>query len=464
MSASFYDSNKKVCRPAPSGIQVASRSPTRMNEFISISHMSANISVRGRGFVASLALACIVCPGVSFAAPNPMGQAVTLDAAIAVARASRAETRVSIARVDAARQRPAIVSSLEDPIIAPSIDHKPVDPMMKTDRSITFEQSFPLSRIRSHRRRAAEADIDKYLGESGKTSLRIDAEVAQAFFMLNERRKVADILRRQISLAGELVKLAAARHGVGTATQADVLRTEIEQARLRTRLDLIIAEVRAAEAMFNTTMGQDAYRPVPQLLAKEVIDSMAAPPDPQASLESALTHRPELRISKAEIQRARAEVDVMKSMYAPMAMVRAGMAETGAAGRGYMLMVGVSVPIWFGRLKAGVREANAMVTMADADREAMLRMIHGEVASSLESLHGATRNLQAFHTDLLPRAERAIGPAMAAYAGGTLPLTSVLEASKALWSVQEEAVMSETALGAAWIRHRNAMGTFGESK
>lgn len=422
----------------------------------------------GSNFSGGRALVCIALafaplPAICAAAPAPSDAPVSLPGALVVARELRAEMRVSAARVDAARQRPVIVSSLEDPVIAPSIDHKPVDPMMKTDRSITFEQSFPLSRVRAHRRRAAEADVDRYQGEGSKTTLKIEAEVAQAFFMLSERRKLIDILERQIVLATELVKLAAARHGVGAATQADVLRIEIEEARLRSRLALITAETRAAEAMFNTAMGLAPYRPVPALLVQQAVDGMANIPELEASLAVALNRRAELRISKAEIQRARAEVDVMKSMYAPMAMVRVGMADTGAAGRGYMLMVGVSVPIWFGRLKAGVREANAMASMAQADREAMLRMIHGDVAAALETLRGAAANYHAFRTNLMPRAERAITPAMSAYASGTLPLSSVLEASKALWSVQEETVMAETSLGMAWVRHRSAMGTFGES-
>ncbi|MDQ1812353.1 TolC family protein [Massilia sp. CCM 9210] len=251
------------------------------------------------------ALAFSALNGMCVAAPGP---AVSLDDALAVARASRAEMRVAAARVDAARQRPIIVSALDDPIIAPSIDHKPVDPMMKTDRSITFEQSFPLSRVRSHRRRAAEADVDRYQGEGGKTALKIDAEVAQAFFMLNERRKVVEILGRQTTLAQELVKLAAARHGVGAATQADVLRMEIEQARLKSRLALTGADLRAAEAMFNTALGQEPYRPVPSLQMQGVLDGIVAIPDLDASLEVALLRRPELRISQAEIRRARARL------------------------------------------------------------------------------------------------------------------------------------------------------------
>jgi len=427
--------------------------------------MSAKLNRLQRGrAVICLAFVLAVLPSIAIGAPVPLEPALSLPDALAIARESRAEMRVSAARVEAAKQRPMIVSSLEDPIIAPSIDHKPIDPMMKTDRSITFEQSFPLSRIRTHRRQAAEADIDKFQGEGGKTTLKIEADVAQAFFMLSEKRKIREILGRQVALASDLVRLAAARHGVGAATQADVLRMEIEEARLRNRLALNDADMRAAEAMFNTTMGRESYRPVPALLAQAVLDGVINLPDLDASLELALNRRAELSISKAEIRRAHAEVDVMKSMYAPMAMVRVGMAETGAAGRGYMLMVGVSVPIWFGRLKAGVREASAMAAMAEADREAMLRMVHGDVVAALESLRGASLNYRAFSTDLMPRAERAINPAMTAYASGTLPLTSVLEAGKALWSVQEESVMAETSLGMAWIRYRSAIGFFGESK
>ncbi|UUZ54130.1 TolC family protein [Massilia sp. H-1] len=200
-----------------------------------------------------------------------------LSEAMTAARAARAEMRVSAARVDAAKQRPIIASSLDDPIIAPSIDHKPVDPMMKTDRSITFEQSFPLSHIRAHRRRAAEADIDRYLGEGGKTTLKIESEVAQAFFMLSERRKVAEILGRQLALAAELAKLAAARHGVGASTQADVLRVEIEEARLRNRLVLAGADVGAAEAMFNTALGQESDRPVLRRCGCRMRSSASAP-------------------------------------------------------------------------------------------------------------------------------------------------------------------------------------------
>jgi outer membrane protein TolC len=422
------------------------------------SSMRRRCCALGRGLLCLAALAL----GPAAAQDGPAAPTLSLERALGWAKAARAEMRVSRARLDAARERPAIVSALDDPVIAPSIDHKPVDPMMRTDRSITIEQSFPLSRVRTHRRRAAEADAERYAGEVDRTAVKIEAEVAQAYFMLDERRKVHEIVERQRALARQLIEVAVARHSAGAARQSDILRLEVEEARVRNRLAVSAAEARAAEAMFNAAVGRSAELPVPALETAALLERVAAAPDPREALQRARAQRPELRVAAAETRRARAEIDVMKSMYLPMAMVRVGKADTMTAGRGYMLMVGITVPIWRERLSAGVREASAMAAMAEADQEAMQRMVEGDVAASIATLRGALDSARAFRTELLPRAERTIAPAMAEYANGTLPLAAVLEAMKAWWMVQEEAVMADTALGMAWIRHRSALGAIGE--
>ncbi len=405
-------------------------------------------------------------------APTLAQTSLSLNEAFLIAKSARAELRVAAARVDAASQRPAIVSSLDDPILSPAIDHKPVDPMMRSDRSITLEQSFPLSHILQHKRRAAEADIEKYQAEISKTALKIYAEVAQAFFMLQERRRLREILEQQVTLAAQLSKLVATRYGTGSATQSDVLRLEMEEARLRGRLAVVTADAHSAAAMLNASLGRAPDFPLPALDVQTVFEDIAAPVESDknhseslaAKLRFAQSQRAELRVAQAEKRRADAEIDVMKSMYAPMAMVKVGVADTMTAGRGYMLMVGVSIPIWRERLHAGVREAKAMSNMAQADRDAMLSMIQGELAAAQEALRGATLNYRSYRNDLLPRAERTLTPTLSEYASGRLPLSAVLETSKALWALQEESLMAETALGVGWIRMRLALGDFGEKK
>jgi len=116
-----------------------------------ISFIAAVEAAKFSGALAVI-LAMTLASAPSWGTEDTLPQPLHLNDALRTAREQRAEIRAAGARAEAARQRPAIVSALEDPVLAPSIDHKPVDPMMETDRSITLEQSFPLSRIRGHRR------------------------------------------------------------------------------------------------------------------------------------------------------------------------------------------------------------------------------------------------------------------------------------------------------------------------
>ena len=134
--------------------------------------------------------------------------------------------------------------------------------------------------------------------------------------------------------------------------------------------------------MLNASLAIEADVPVPALAPL----TFAQPIPAWSAIKPALTTRPELIAGRAEIARAEAEVLVMRDMYRPMATIRTGPAYTMAEGRGWMAMVGVSLPIWRGRLRAGVAEAQAMRAMSEADLRAMTRMIEGEAAGAVNQL------------------------------------------------------------------------------
>jgi outer membrane protein TolC len=151
-------------------------------------------------------------------------------------------------------------------------------------------------------------------------------------------------------------------------------------------------------------------------------------------------------------------------MYKPMAMVRVGRASTMAEGPGAMLMIGVSVPIWRERLRSGVAEAKAMERMAKADLEAMHRMVEGEAMAARESVSAARTQALVLESEVLPRALAATDAAMAEYASGQGTLVSVIESARALWEVQGEQVMADSALGEAWARLERSIGETQEAR
>lgn len=384
--------------------------------------------------------------------PSPL----RLEDVLAYGRAHRQEIVAARARARAASERPAIVSALEDPMVMPSIDHLPFM-LHGVDASLMVEQRFPLSRVRGHRQRAAEADARRFRAESERVSQDVQLDAARNFLMLRERREMARVLDEQVALARQFVAAASARYSSGTGNQPEVLRAEIEVARFEGSIRVIRAEVAAAEAMLNTSLGRPADAVVPPLEATVVTS------EPRAWAEvrdTTLRRRPELEVGRAEISRSQAEISEMNSMYWPMGMIRTGPAYTMADRWGWMLTIGVSIPLQRGRLNAGVREAEAMAEMARADLAAMTRMAEGEAATTRSQVLAARQRVLALRDDVLPRARQAIDPSVSAYAAGTLPLVSVIDTAQALWSIEAELVSAEFELGLAWARFKRAQGQF----
>lgn len=382
--------------------------------------------------------------------PSPLN----VEQAVRLARQRRSEILAARARANAAAQRPAQVAAPPDPMIMVSVDHLPFA-LHGADVSAQFQQDFPLSRILSHRRRAAEAGAVGARAELSRAGLDVELDAARAFFMLDERRRTSAVLEEQLALAARLVAATLARFSSGRGSQGDVLQAQSEQARLRAERQALDSEIRGAEAMLRATLALPQETPIPPLASAE---SQIPPLAPSALVQTALSRRPELAVMRAEQQRARADVDVMRSMYVPMGFVRTGPAYTMTDGAGWMLMLGVSLPVWRGRLRAGVAEAQAMVQMADAEVQATSVMITGEAAAAREEVAAAQARLGAIQREVLPLSQKGAQSQLAGYAAGQVPLASMLLAFRTLLEARIDEVMAQVNLGLAWSRLRRAVG------
>jgi outer membrane protein TolC len=388
-------------------------------------------------------------------APQRLPSPLALAEVIRIASERRDEIQAARARAAAGEARPTIVSALSDPMLSPSLDHLPFM-LNGADVSVMIEQQIPLSGIRGHRRASALADVDRLRAETRRAVLDVSVDAANAYMMLQERRRTAALVNEQLAFARDVVTAANARYASGTAPQSDVLRAEVEVARLEAVARALVGDVRGAEAMLNTSLGLDAETPVPPLTTLALPEAVPS----WTAIKSALTARPELAAGKAEIARAEAGVLVMRDMFRPMATIRTGPSYTMTDGRGWMASVGLSLPIWRSKLRAGVAEAEAMRSMAEADLRALTRMIEGEAAVAVSQLQAARDRQLALSTDVLPRARMAIEPAVASYASGQLPLVSVIEAVQTLWLVRSELIAADTQLGLAWARLGRAIGSY----
>ena len=116
-------------------------------------------------------------------------------------------------------------------MVSPSLDHLPFM-WSGADVSVTIEQQIPLSVsavIGAPRRsRTSIGYVPRLAALVGRR-----LQAATAFLMLQERQRTQALLSEQVAFARDVVAAANARYSAGTAPQSDVLRAEVEVARLR---------------------------------------------------------------------------------------------------------------------------------------------------------------------------------------------------------------------------------------
>lgn len=83
------------------------------------------------------------------------------------------------------------------------------------DQSVTIEQKFPLSRVRTHRRDSARADAARARSLADAAELDVALDAQRSFLMLHEKRRMKLVVAEQVLLARQLVSSAAGRYASG---------------------------------------------------------------------------------------------------------------------------------------------------------------------------------------------------------------------------------------------------------
>ncbi len=382
--------------------------------------------------------------------PSPL----TPDAVLKYASEHRAEITAARAKASAMAQVPKQAGALPDPMVMVSIDHLPIN-LEGISASIQMQQDLPLSGLRGAKTRAAEADAKAAVAQADKTKLDVEYQALSAYLMVVEAKRMTGVLDDQLAIAKQVALVAKARLSASDPAGVEVLRAQLDVVRLEGERAAVDADLKSAASMLEAALGRPVKGDVPEC---QLTLPTADPPALDVLVKRAAEKRPELAAMKAGVAKASAGVDVMESMFSPMGFVRAGSAWDMSAGPGFMLMIGVSVPLWRDKLHAGEAEAKSMVTMADADVTAMSKMIEGEVGAARQAVIAARTRLSTVRDKVLPLSKSILELTIGTYASGQVPLLSVLDAEKAVRDAKMEEVLAEIKAAAAWARLGRAIG------
>lgn len=276
-------------------------------------------------------------------------------------------------------------------------------------------------------------------------------QAAMAFYDTYAVDAALSIDRETVRLLQDIEKVAAAMYEVGQGRQADVLRAQVEIAkmagdtvRMRAMRVAMLARLAAAMGSADSAVpGSPALPGFPDTL-----------PTLTGLEQLATNERPMLKAGIAEVEGANLSESLIRKEVWPDLEVGVQYGQRGGemgVERMGSLMIGASIPVFARSRQLRMRdEAAAMRQMAAADLAAMRAETRARLVEAHATL-GRARELAAlYRTTIIPQAEATATSSLAAYRVGSVDFMTLLDARMAVNKYRKELVVLASEEGKAW--------------
>ena len=331
-------------------------------------------------------------------------------------------SRVSEARAAAMPQTP-----WEDPVLG--VEREQVSDGSTT--YVTVEQDIPFGSGRGLLVRAAEREADAAAARQAAERLALIEAVRLTFWELVELRSQIEAWTGWVERLDDARKTMQKRVAAGETAPFEVERLEREVADARTTLERLKIELDALTARMARELGIDAAA-LPQ--ASELLPD-AAIPDVQPSV-------PVLAALQAESDAARLALEAASLWWVPeLTLVGGYLNESlvGQAEHGFVAGVGVSIPL-FDHRKTARAQTEAAAQRAEAERAVVERSVAAQAAEHAVRSRALRKLAVDYRTDALPRAERILTIAEAAFGADEIGIVEYLDSYRGVIETQLRAI------------------------
>jgi cobalt-zinc-cadmium efflux system outer membrane protein len=341
---------------------------------------------------------------------------------------------------EAATNRIAQARSLDDPILSVQLWNIP-QPFKATQADNTIfglSQNLPFPG-----KLALKGDVASRSAEMTEQSVRakereLVARLKQAYYDLFLAQKAVQIHHEQVELLRQFVAIANAKFRGGMGSQADVLKAQVELSLLLQHLPVLEQRRKTGEAMLNTLLDRDPASPLDmaqepaQLPVEESVDHLH---------RLALNDRPELKAAELDVQRSEQSRALAKRQYYPDFNVAFQRFQNYQANDGFGAYVAMSIPFAFWtkpKYDAGVQEAEAAVSVAQAQQHTLENMTRFQINDLLAKLRATDQVATLYRTTILPQAEQSLEATRAGYRAGKAGFLDLIDTQRAWRGFQLE--------------------------
>lgn len=362
------------------------------------------------------------------------GPVLSLDRALQLAESRSHQLTAQDAAATASREMASAAGQLPDPTLKLGVNNLPINGEDRfsltqdfmTMRSVGVMQE--ITRSDKLKARSARFNREAEAAEANRTlalaNLRRDT--AKAWLERHYQERMLDVLRTQRTEAGLQIEAADAAYRGGRGAQADVFAARSMVAQIDDRIRQTEKQIGTAKIRLARWVGDDAAQ------ALDTSPNLESVHLDLSSLDSQLAHHPEIALMAKQEQVARADADIAQSNKRADWSVELMYSQRGPA-YSNMVSVNVSVPLQWDQKNRQDRDLSAKLAIAEqmrAQREEATREHVADTRIWLQEWQSNRERLAQYDSALIPLAAERTRAAIAAYRGGSGPLTAVLEARR----------------------------------
>ena len=294
------------------------------------------------------------------------------------------------------------------------------------------------------------------------------SQTAMAFYDLYATDGELGVARQTLRLLQDIARTAESMYRVGEGRQADVLRAQVEIAKMAEDTLRMQATRQTMVSRLNTLLDRRSDEQVTGALRPRFPDSLPN----RTWLDSiAANDRPMIRAGVQEVRAAEASATLAKKEIIPDLQIgvqygQRGATMVGADGmtsrtteRMGSLMIGASIPLFARDRQYQMRtEANAMKAMADAELTAMRAETRGKIGEAYTGLTRARDLTRLYRTTVLPQAEATVSSALSSYRVGKVDFMTLLDDQMTVTKYRRELFELEADEGKAWAELEMLIG------
>ncbi len=327
---------------------------------------------------------------------------------------------------------------------------------METDYFL--QQMIPLGK-KSPMEEAARANVRMVEQQSANVERNLIAQVKSAYAMLYAAQRRLDVNGENERLLNQIIESARGKYSVGIASQSDVLKAQVELAKLENERAGIEEELRAGEAMMNALRGEPISTPIPRVAEIQVRDF----PGTLGQLEQrAWERRPELLAMQAEIDMNKAELVASERERIPDLMLRGTYKQMVEGTDFWAAMIGINISIapWSsGKYSGRIEENEVSIRSGELNLADMKNMAASDVRNSWVRTGSRLEQVRRYRSSILPQAEQTLQSTLVSYQTDKTDFLSLLDSYRMVQMLRMEYYMLVADYLTAYASLEKAVGT-----